>query len=97
MVDQVDNVDASSIPSEARSPSVWPAAVVNEAVWNQSASKDSWLKVVNGVQLVVTNQELLAWEKANHEKLRGMKLRARLDGVVATRTPGGVEDATGTP
>ena len=77
--------------------------------WQLSIDKNAWFQTLeSGVMLVVTKQELLSWEKTQRtpdgkDALRGVKLKARLDGVIASRTPGDVvhvepvADATGTP
>ncbi len=106
---QVVDVDLASIPSEVGSPAVWP----NSVTWSQNAARDGWFKIFNGVQLIVTNQELKAWEMSKRglggaDLIRGVKLRDRLDGVIASRNPGANSetsparvaaeaDATGTP
>jgi len=97
MVDEVLGVVETPAPSEAGSPSLEPLAVeptianarhdAPSPVWQQTAAKDGWFKGV----LVVTNQELAAWEKTQRgpdgkDLLRGVKLKARLDGVITTRT-----------
>ncbi len=106
MDQQVVGVDPASIPSEGGSESIVfepvTARLFTEGVWQQSAAKDGWFKIVNGVPLVVTNQELKSWEVVQRtpdgkDALRGIKLKARLDGVITSRIPEAVSDATGTP
>jgi len=57
--------------------------------WSWNANENHWFRIINGVAIIVTKQEMLSWEKAQRvdgkDLARGMKLNACLDAILAAR------------